>query len=64
MLKENINLERPCHLNFFKIHLLILINFMFFFILYRDSADGRGSGYKRNGKLRIEGFRIAATLPL
>ena len=31
---------------------------MFFFILYRDSADGRGSGYKRNGKLRIEGFRI------
>ena len=37
---------------------------MFFFILYRDSADGRGSGYKRNGKLRIEGFRMAATLPL
>lgn len=37
---------------------------MFFFILYRDSADGRGSGYKRNGKLRIEVFRIAATLPL
>ena len=63
MLKENINLERPCHLNFLKF-IYLLINFMFFFILYRDSADGRGSGYKRNGKLRIEGFRIAATLPL